>query len=481
MHKKARAERKTRGLFGLVFVCFAGSGGLPLAWSGKPAKPPPMTTIEANYDGLVGQTHNYAGLSAGNRASQRHRGLVSNPRAAALQGLRKMRTLMDMGLLQGVLPPQERPHDALWRGLGIDTAEHWDTDLAARAAAWSASPMWAANAASVSPSADTSDGRLHLSVANLSTMLHRSIEAEGTLGALRAAFPGEAQFAVHPALPAHTRYSDEGAANHMHMCSALGEAGVEVFVYGREADTTLAINTPVRQTLEASQAIARRHGLAPERCVFAPQSPHAIAAGAFHNDVVAVAHRDVMFYHEHAFADTRAMQEAVKRAGDGLFSPHFVEVADDDLPLGDAISSYLFNSQLVQVPGDDRLTLIAPSECEANPRAKAVCDALVAGNGPIGAVKFVDVRQSMANGGGPACLRLRVVMTPDEQAGAHQAMVMDGDKISALEAWVSTHYRDQLCPDDLRDPGLISEVQTSLDALTRLLDLGADFYPFQRV
>lgn len=445
-----------------------------------------MTTIEANYDGLVGPTHNYAGLSPGNRASQRHCGQTSNPRAAALQGLAKMRTLIDMGLVQGVLPPQERPHMGLLDSLGLldhggavaQTA--WEADATATTAAWSASPMWAANAATVSPSADTPDARIHLSVANLSTMLHRSIEPEDTLATLRAAFPGDTHFAVHPALPAHRCYADEGAANHMHMCAQLGEPGVEIFVYGRTVGENLAITTPVRQTLEASQALARRHGLHPQRTVCIQQSAKAIAAGAFHNDVVAVAHRDVVFYHQHAFADTSAMHEAVKRAADGLFEPQFVEIADADLPLADAISSYVFNSQLVQIPGEDRLTLIAPSECRDNPRAKAVCEGLAGGNGPIGAVKFVDVRQSMANGGGPACLRLRVVMTDDERAAAHQAMIMDRAKTSQLEVWVNAHYRDQLAPNDLRDPQLIDEGRAALDTLSKILALGGDFYPFQR-
>jgi succinylarginine dihydrolase len=33
----------------------------------------------------------------------------------------------------------------------------------------------------------------------------------------------------------------------------------------------------------------------------------------------------------------------------------------------------------------------------------------------------------------------------------------------------------------LGDPALVSETQTALDDLTRILPLGSDFYPFQRV
>ena len=34
---------------------------------------------------------------------------------------------------------------------------------------------------------------------------------------------------------------------------------------------------------------------------------------------------------------------------------------------------------------------------------------------------------------------------------------------------------------DLADPSLIVEARTALDELTAILDLGSDFYPFQRV
>ena len=43
------------------------------------------------FDGLAGTTHSYAGLSAGNLAAMPHAGQLGNPRAAALEGLAKMR------------------------------------------------------------------------------------------------------------------------------------------------------------------------------------------------------------------------------------------------------------------------------------------------------------------------------------------------------------------------------------------------------
>ncbi|MCF6275797.1 MAG: N-succinylarginine dihydrolase [Robiginitomaculum sp.] len=368
-----------------------------------------MLAREANYDGLIGLTHNYGGLSMGNLASTKNKGLIASPRAAALQGLQKMKLMADAGLVQGVLPPQARPNIPELRLMGFSGSDEdvlqgaWRANPVLVRNMSSASSMWSANAATVSPSADCADGRLHLTSANLSTMLHRSIEHEQTGRALRAAFP---MAIVHDALPMQSTYSDEGAANHVRLCAEHGDAGIELFVYGRDALLgSGSTEFPARQTLQASHIIATRHLLSGTRTVFAKQAGRVIDAGAFHNDVVCVGAKQCLFYHEDAFEDTAGTLAAIREAADGLFEPQFVEVSNEDVPLEDAISAYLFNSMLVQLPGEERLTLIAPTETEDNPRTKAYCDKLTAGTGPIGAVKYVDVRQSMRNGGGPACLR----------------------------------------------------------------------------
>lgn len=443
-----------------------------------------MSAIEINFDGLVGPTHNYAGLSEGNVASARHKDTVARPREAALQGLAKMRRLMGLGLVQGVLPPQERPPMAFLRALGFTGADRevWERAFAEenRVArnALAASAMWAANAATVSPSADCADGRLHVTPANLQTMLHRALEADATDRALTRVFPDPDSFAVHGPLPPHDAFADEGAANFMRLCAGHGAPGLEIFVYGRLGGERRE-GFPARQTLEACRAIARRHGLDPARTIFARQSDEAIAAGAFHNDVVAVADGPTLFFHELAFADKAALIAEIEAKAHGLFEPKFVEIPAAHAPLADVIGSYLFNSQLVTLPGA-RQTLVAPMETHENPRTGAAVDAMLAGNGPIGAVDYVDVRESMKNGGGPACLRLRVAVTDAERAAIPPGFLMDDAKIAALETWVSTHYRETLTPDDLADPALLDETRTALDALTRILPLGGDFYPFQR-
>jgi succinylarginine dihydrolase len=439
--------------------------------------------VEANADGLIGPTHSYAGLSPGNLAAMGNAGNASNPRAAVLQGLDKMKRLADLGLPQFVLPPHERPDIPFLRGLGFGGTDAevieraWKDAPTFAAAACSASPMWAANAATVTPSADSADGRVHFTPANLVTNLHRSLEHRQTKRALDALFPDPKHFAVHDALQSVAHLADEGAANHVRMCADHGAPGVNLLVWGREAWEPWSGPFPARQTREASEALARRHGAS--GTVLARQSKAAISGGAFHNDVVCVGALDTLFHHALAFEDTAGTHSAIRAAAQG-FEPIFVQVSDADLPLADAISSYLFNSMLVRIPGEDRLTLICPTETQLNARAHAVAQSLASSNGPIGKVEYVDVRQSMRNGGGPACLRLRVVLTEAELAATNDGMRLTDELHGALSVWGATWYRDTLAPADLADPALLDESRGALDELTSILGLGSGFYPFQR-
>ena len=443
-----------------------------------------MRAVEANADGLVGPTHSFAGLAPGNLASEIHAGEVSNPRAAVLEGLAKMRRLADWGVPQFVLPPHERPDIGFLRAVGFAggdaevVATAWREAPAMASAACSASAMWAANVATVTPSADAADGRVHFTPANLITNLHRSLEPGQTGRTLRRLFPDEARFAVHAPLPSQPHFADEGAANQVRLCADHGEPGVELFVFGREAGEPWQGRYPARQTREAFEAVARRHHVV--RPIFARQSRRAIDEGVFHNDVVCVGAKRCLFFHEAAFEDRAAMEVAVRAAAEGLFEPQFVEVSEADLPLADAVKSYLFNSMLVALPGEDRLTLVAPVETRENARAQAVVQGLVQSNGPIGRVEYVDVRQSMRNGGGPACLRLRVVLTDDELAATNPAQRLDEALHARLAEWAGRRYRDRLSPADLADPGLLVEVREALDELTQIMGLGGGFYPFQR-
>jgi succinylarginine dihydrolase len=409
---------------------------------------------EINFDGIVGPSHNFAGLSLGNLAATRSAGKTAFPREAALQGITKMRLCLDLGLAQGILLPHDRPNARWLAQLGTTIARG---EAGLRANAMSASPMWAANAATVSPAPDSGDGRCHLTAANLLTMPHRSHEWPGTLAQLRLAFADTRAFAVHAAVPAP--FGDEGAANHMRLCAVPDAPGVEVFVYGETGGPF-----PARQHREASAAVARLHGLAPDRLVLARQSSEAIAAGAFHNDVVAVAHGNVLFAHEQAFADPAALYAALRAR---LPEVDFIEVPASAVSLEDAITSYLFNAQLVSLPGGG-MALILPTEARDNPRVWDWLQHLIAANGPIRELYPVELRQSMANGGGPACLRLRVVADP---ATIDPRFLVNAARLDRIGDVVQRHWPQRIDPADLAQPDMWQTVRAARAALLAVLDL----------
>ena len=391
-----------------------------------------MALLEINFDGIIGPSHNYAGLSVGNIASSSNAGAASQPRAAALQGVEKMRANLRLGLAQGFFMPLDRPNNTWLAGLATDMAS---AEPHIRAAAFSASAMWAANAATVSPAPDTADGRCHLSAANLLTMAHRSHEWHGTLAQLKLAFADEQHFSVHAAVS--PPYGDEGAANFMRLCPSHGEAGIEIFVYGKAGGPF-----PARQHIEASKAVARAHQLDQANILFVQQSEVAIAAGAFHNDVVAVANERVLFTHEQAFEKPEETYAQIKAL---MPEAEIVVVPANRVSLADAIQSYLFNAQLVTLP-DGGMALILPSEAQANSNVWGWLSEMVTGNGPIRKLVPVDVRQSMANGGGPACLRLRVVADPATVDGRFMA---DEAKLDTIAAVITQHWPESISPDQI--------------------------------
>jgi succinylarginine dihydrolase len=456
-------------------------------------RPPPAKRAprEHQFDGLVGPTHNYGGLSRGNVASALHTGEASNPRAAARQGLAKMRFVRDLGVAQAVLPPHDRPHLATLRRLGFHGTD--EEMIAAAAAAGdglalricsSAAAMWTANAATVTPSSDTEDGRVHLVPANLQQMFHRALEAPTTTRVLRAVFADRERFVVHDPLPGAGQFADEGAANHLRLDTTRGVA--HLFAWGRETYPPLSRSFgaaagphryPARQTREACEALARAHLLDPARCFFPRQHPEGIDAGAFHTDVLAVGNGRFLMAHELAFVDDVALTGAIAELlGDELF---VVRATRDELPVETAVAAYPFNSQVLTLPGG-AMAIVAPEDAREAPPARAFLERVLASGGPVAAVHYIDVRQSMHNGGGPACLRLRVSLTDGEAeaVGRGARVLLDEPLYEALCAWVDRHYRDRLVPADLADPALACEGMRALDELTGLLGLGS-VYDFQ--
>ncbi len=445
-----------------------------------------MKAWEVNFDGLAGPAYNFAGLSFGNLASLKHAKQKSNPKHAAKQGLAKMKALADMGLIQGVIAPHERPDLQMLRRLGFTGSETQMLVKAAKQtpeiflACYSASAVWTANAATVSPGADTLDKRIHFTPANLQTLFHRSLEPALASDILHTIFKDEKHFVHHTPLPKHHYFSDEGAANHTRFCQDYGSEGVECFIYGRHGINNShhqPKHFPARHTLEASMAIARLHQLNPNKVVFAQQNPEVIDQGVFHNDVIAVGNMNVLFHHEKAFLNTKVLYDDLNRKmSDGQI--HFIEVKTAECSVKEAVESYLFNSQLITL-SSGKMILIAPAECKNNLRVKQYLDYLVQSDHPIQDVMFFDLRQSMKNGGGPACLRLRVVLNEQELAAVNPAVFINDTQYARLDRWIEKHYRDALSADDLCDISFLTEIRTALDELTTILNLGS-VYSFQK-
>ena len=423
-----------------------------------------MSVREINFDGLIGPTHNYAGLSLGNVASSSNAGDTSEPRLAALQGLAKMKRLMDLGLDQGFLPPLPRPDAAPLRSLGftgsdddvLSAAIGEDPELFRRALA--ASAMWTANAATVIAAPDSGDGRTHLVTANLATMMHRAFEAEHTYATLSRIFIDTRHFAVHPPLRHGRHFSDEGAANHMRLSAGHGERGVNVFVYGQDTGGRF----PARQTLRASQAVARLGGLTPDTAAFAPQANLAIQAGAFHNDVVAVANETLLLAHPQAFENKQALFERLAAV------PGFTVFETEGVSLDDAVTTYLFNSQLITLPSG-AMALVLPAEARASAPVWREVERMRSA-GHIAEVIVVDVRESMRNGGGPACLRLRVPVSDEARAAIDQRFLLDEEKWTALTRVVEARWPERIAATDITDPALWAEAREAMRALYEVID-----------
>lgn len=444
-----------------------------------------MSAFEVNFDGLVGPTHNHTGQAHGNLASAQNALAVSNPKVAAQQGLAKMKQVHDLGLHQGVFPPQERPDFQTLKKLGFRGNERQILQSAHRQApeilmaCYAASSMWVANAATVSPSADTADNKVHFTPANLFSNFHRSLEPPQTAQILETIFRDASFFHHHDPLPMNPKFSDEGAANHTRFCRNYHAPGVELFVYGsKKTDTTAPrpAKFSARQSWEASTAISRLHQLNPETLVFAQQNPQAIDAGVFHNDVISVGNLNVFLFHSLAFVHTQTLLEEIQqKLGHEMI---FLEVPATEVSLGDAVQSYLFNSQLITLPSHKTI-LISPVECQENETVRTYLEQLVACDNPISEVHYLDLRQSMKNGGGPACLRLRVVLTETEIQQCHPSVFLNASLYRKLTQWVDQHYRDRLHVNDLIDPQLLADTRQALDELTQILDLGA-IYSFQK-
>ncbi len=418
---------------------------------------------EIIFIGIPGPTHHYGGLSVDNIACGISHGDISHPAQAALQAIALAGLLLKLGITVAIMPPQLRPHLPLLRkALDGDEAAVDDAQLIAQAVikaprlleiASSSSAMWLANAATVTQPEDSSDGLLHITIANLYSNLHRRIEADEHYRIIKKIFANVPRVAVHKPLAGEDDLRDEGAANHMRLAPSHDSAGLNIFVYGTDDNPRDPQNA--RQTLAASQAIIASHKLFDNAAICLKQSPEAIENGVFHNDVIAVANENFLLVHEDSYslgaADINHIAECyAERTG---FAANLRIIKRNELTLEEAVASYFFNSQLLTL-SDGGMALIAPQETKElhNEKSWRLLQSLVDDKAnPITQLHSIDLKQSMKNGGGPACLRLRVPVDEEQLAALRLAtkVVVDEEILQQMEKIIRKYYPQKLTASEI--------------------------------
>ncbi len=432
---------------------------------------------EVIFIGLPGPTHNYGGLSADNVASSSNRGSTSSPRQAARQALDLVGLLRSLGIQAGVLPPQLRPHLPLLHQYFTGDAEELIRQAARENPALlekasSSSAMWVANAATTTPACDAKDSVLHLTTANLFTNLHRRIEAADTHKILTQIFAHVPDVNVHAPLP--DSQPDEGDANHMRLVPKHGDKGLHVMVYG--ADGSASDPKSARQSRAAFEAIQQNHKIPDEQVIFVKQNPAVIDQGVFHNDVIAVSNEYVLLVHEHAYADGLVDIQKIETSYSALHKGKklcTIIIRDADLSVEEAVRTYLFNSQIVSKP-DGSMAIIAPTELQTlyNGKAADLMERIrTDDSNPITEVHYLDLRQSMRNGGGPACLRLRVPMSVAQinAMKEHVNVLADESLVASLERIIEAYYPEQITAQDVKESRLYDACRSMLAALSQVM------------
>ena len=169
-----------------------------------------------------------------------------------------------------------------------------------------------------------------------------------------------------------------------------------------------------------------------------------------------------MLIHERAWENQAATLHRIRARVPDL---RVFQVSSRDLSLEQAVTSYLFNSQLLET--SDGWLLNAPIEC-ADGAARMVVDRLER-DGFVDRVRFNDLRQSMDGGGGPACLRLRLPLTEDEFRLLPETLMMTEERVEKLRSWVKKWYPSILRIEDLADAGFARRARKCSQALVEVL------------
>ncbi|MEM7558560.1 MAG: N-succinylarginine dihydrolase, partial [Planctomycetota bacterium] len=160
-----------------------------------------------------------------------------------------------------------------------------------------------------------------------------------------------------------------------------------------------------------------------------------------------------------------------------------IEVSQAELPMEEAVASYFFNSQLLspsQLEGseglddfryeDSGMVLVCPGQCLEIDSARQLIERLIADPGnPISAVHYVTLAESMANGGGPACLRLRVSLCEEELAQVDSRFRVTPESLDKLRSVIEREYPDRLVGSDFLNADCRQQIRKATECLRSAL------------
>ena len=364
-------------------------------------------------DTIPGPTNHFGGHAVGNIASMNSKNNILNPQKAALEWLEKVKKVAMIGGNQFVLPPQRRPLTHKKKTLT-------QSDI-------SSSFIWMANAGLFIPRIDTQLENNQFIPANMKQSEHRNIEHPFHQYWLKKILK-YSKCNFHKILD----INDEGSANSIRLWHKKNQCGVNIFVYGKPN-----ARYPIRQSKSSCEKIINI--TKPRHYILLEQTKEAIDAGVFHNDVIAFGFKNTIICHEKAFSNQKQELKKLKKIfTNSLNAPlNIVEIANNSLSLNAAVKTYLFNSQVIEI--NNKFELICPIEVKENPNSYKITEKWVT-NGLFNKVHFVNIKSSLKNGGGPACLRLCLYLNDNEVKKIPTKFKLDKTKYKKISKIILEHY-----------------------------------------
>ena len=362
-------------------------------------------------DCMPGPTNHFGGHAFGNMASMTAKGQHSNPKKAALEWIEKINKLKKIGAYQLILPPHRRPLAHYLKHPQLNEL--------------SSGFIWMANAGHFIPNSDTSKRYHQFIPANMNATYHRKYEHMFNTYWIKQILKN-----IPHQLHGPLSSDDEGAANTVRLWNK--DIGIHVAVYGHK-------NThfPSRQNEDSIKELQEKTNIL--TLFKLQQKSIAIDHGVFHNDVICFGFKNTLFCHEHAFENQNEKLNNLKKIFHQKTNENLtiIEIKESELTLDECISTYLFNSQVIIQKNN--IILLCPSTVKRNNKSLSITNQWQQ-KGYFSDVQYIDIKSSLMNGGGPACLRLCMYLNGNEIKKIPKQFWASENKIKELTKFINTEY-----------------------------------------